>query len=77
MGISETQLNDIISTTLANMPKPTVADLLCAGGEWADWEVELVIGFIKDHYTKEEILAGMEEYLRRCKFVFKLFGVDK
>ena len=76
-GISESQLNELISITLVDMPMPSVADLLCAGGEWAEWEVAIIVEFIKKRYTKDEILAGVDEYLKRCKFVSELFCKDK
>jgi len=76
-GISSSQLNDIINVTLVDLPMPTVVDLLCAGGEWSEWEVDLVVKFIKDHYTKDEILAGIHEFLRRCEFMSILFKDNK
>ena len=74
-GITNSQLNDLIDVTMVDFPKPSVADLLC--GMFTDEESDIAINFIKKYYTKEEILAGLEEYTRRCELMLKLFGPKK
>ena len=74
-GITNAQLNEIIDTTLKDMPKLPVVDLLC--NVFTDEETDIAIDFIKKYYTKEKIFAGIEEYTQRCKFMFKLYGFKK
>lgn len=73
MGVTQTQLKELIDITLQDLPKVPIEDLLCGVCETKE-EVDILINFIKEHYTEEEVLAGLEAYLQRCKWMFELYG---
>jgi hypothetical protein len=69
--ITNKQLEDLVSITMKDMPLPKVVDLMCCPN---DEGCDSMLTFIKTHYTKEEIEAGITELLERVEFMNQLFS---
>ena len=73
MGITYKELTNLIKLTMIDCPLPSVVDMLCVIGPDDD-ETVTMLDFIKSHYTREQIKAGIDEYLKRVDFMQTLFG---
>jgi hypothetical protein len=71
--ITKEQALDLFETTMIDCPLPSVADVLCAIGP-NDLEAKIMFGFIKSHYTRKQMRAGIDEYMARVKLVNQLFS---
>lgn len=71
-GISESQLIELINMTMQGMPLPPVEDMLNIPCE-TDWEFESIVQFVKEHYTSEEIMEGMDKQIERLKLIKQIY----
>jgi len=71
MAVTMSQFEDLIKTTMVDCPLPSVADMLCS----ADVDnFDLMVDFIRTHYTKEQIEEGVAEFHTRVEFIQTVFG---
>jgi hypothetical protein len=69
--ITHKSLEDLIATTLQDLPLPRVVDLLsCSDADSQD----SILTFVKTHYSEEEIKIGIDEFLGRIDFINRLFS---
>jgi hypothetical protein len=61
---SLTELRALIKLTVINCPLPCIADLLQSIRP-GDVDAETMFDFIKSHYTRKQMLMGIEEY-QKC-----------
>jgi len=74
--ITESQLNEFISTTMKNMPLPPIEDILSIPCE-SDFDTNCIVEFIHKYYSTEDVLKGLNAHLKHCKFVVELFESKK
>ena len=73
MAVTYKELINLIKLTMIDCPLPSIADMLCAIGPGDD-EATTMFAFIKSHYTREQIRAGIDEYQERIDLVNSIFG---
>lgn len=71
--ITTEQAKELIGVTIQDLPLPSVADILCAIGP-DDEDAKTMLNFIKSHYAREQMRAGIDEYFERLEFMNKLYG---
>ena len=71
MTISREQIDELVGVTMQDCPLPDVADILCFATEE---DADIMIEFIKKHYSGEQIKEGSSRYLSRMELVNKIFG---
>jgi len=72
--VIKNEMFDIINTTLQDFPWPSAADMLTSFCIESEGDAIVCAKFMKEHYTSEEILAGIDEHLKQLKWCAKLFG---
>ena len=74
MAVTKNDLEEIIKVTMKDCPLPSVVSLLhCATEE----DIDIIVAFIKEHYTEEQIKKGAKEYLKHIEFMQQLYGGKK
>jgi hypothetical protein len=69
-------LQDIVDITLKNLPKPTVSELLVGCSCMDEQECDIVVEFLKNNYTPDEIAKGLEDYAKSINTLMYMFGPD-
>lgn len=72
--VTKDEAFDIINTTLQSFSWPPAADMLTYFCVESKEDAEACARFMKEHYTSDEILAGIDEHLKQLEWYTKLFG---
>lgn len=69
MGITNKQMQELVSMVLKDMPRPPIQDMLGIHCKTAE-ETQLIARFIKKHYTSDEVLEASDQRLKMIEYLF-------
>ncbi len=69
MGVTHKQMSELVNMVLKDIPRPPIQDMLSIHCKTAE-ETQLIVRFIKKHYTSDEVLEAFDQHLEKIKYFF-------